>query len=128
MNESTNSLNWFEIPVVDIERAQKFYEAVFEISMFKLPIPEFEMVAFPSEPGNGKASGALMKHEMYQPSSDSGVVIYLNADPDIQRVIDRIAPAGGQILIPKTQITEEIGYMAFFLDTEGNRLALHARA
>jgi len=128
MNETTNSLNWFEIPVVDMGRAQKFYETVFEINMFPLPITGFEMVAFPSEPGNGKVSGALMKHEMYQPAATSGVVIYLNADPDIQRVIDRIEPSGGQILIPKTQITEEIGYMAFFIDTEGNRVALHARA
>ena len=63
---------------------------------------------------------------MYTPS-EHGVAIYLNANPNIQAVIDRIEPAGGKIIIPRTQISPEIGYMAFFLDTEGSRLALHAQ-
>ena len=63
---------------------------------------------------------------MYTPS-EHGVAIYLNANPDIQTVINRIEPAGGKVVIPKTQISPEVGYMAFFLDTEGNRLALHAQ-
>jgi uncharacterized protein len=119
-------LNWFEIPVTDIERAKKFYETIFEIEMQYLPIPEIKMVTFPWEMNSGKANGALAQHAMYKPSED-GVVIYLNANPEIQTVIDRIEPAGGKIMIPKTQISPEIGYMAFFIDSEGNRMALHAR-
>lgn len=126
MDKSTNAINWFEIPAIDIDRAQKFYEALFEIEMEKVPVPGLKMVAFPADPGNGKVSGSLMQHEQYKPSVD-GVAIYLNANPDIQTVIDRIEPAGGKIVIPKTQISPEIGYMAFFIDTEGNRLALHAQ-
>ena len=125
MNGSENTVNWFEIPVSDMDRAQKFYETIFGIEMQKMPMPEFEMVAFPMEMGNGTVHGALCKHEMYTPSAD-GVTLYLNANPSIQDVIDRIEPAGGKIVIPKTQITEEIGYMALFMDSEGNRLALHA--
>ena len=127
MDKSTNSLNWFEIPVTDMDRARRFYEAVFDIEMHDMNLPGFRMVTFPWENGTGKANGALVKHEMYRPSAD-GVVIYLNANPDIQAVIGRIESAGGSILIPKTQISPEIGYMAFFTDTEGNRLALHAEA
>lgn len=125
MNGSENTVNWFEIPVSDMDRAQKFYETIFGIEMQKMPMPEFEMVAFPMEMGNGKVHGALCKHEMYTPSQD-GVTLYLNANPSIQDVIDRIEAAGGKIVIPKTQISEEIGYMAFFVDSEGNRMALHA--
>ncbi len=126
MNKDENSVNWFEIPATDIERAKKFYETIFDIEMQYMPIEGLKMVTFPWEMGSGKANGALAEHEMYKPSTD-GVVIYLNANPDIQTVIDRIEPAGGQITIPKTQISPEIGYMAFFVDSEGNRLALHAQ-
>jgi len=55
-----------------------------------------------------------------------GAVVYLNANPAIQSVVDKIEKAGGKILMPKTLINEQIGYMAFFTDTEGNRMALHA--
>jgi len=126
MDKNSHSVNWFEIPASDMDRARTFYEKIFDIEMQPLPVPEFEMVAFPMEMGNGKVHGALIKHEMYTPSAN-GVTIYLNADPDIQTVVDRIEQAGGNIVIPRTQISEEMGYMAFFMDSEGNRMALHAQ-
>ncbi len=127
MDTNSNSINWFEIPATDIERARKFYETIFDMEMQELPMPEFRMVSFPMEMGSGHVHGALCQHEMYTPSKD-GVTLYLNANPSIDAVIDRIEGAGGQIVIPKTQISEEIGYMAFFIDSEGNRMALHAQA
>ncbi len=127
MNSDENSLNWFEIPTIDIDRARKFYETTFAIEMTVLPIPNLKMVVFPSMNGSGKANGALVEHEMYAPSDKAGVLIYLNANPEIQRVIDRIEPAGGKMILGKTQISPEIGYMCLFLDSEGNRLALHAQ-
>lgn len=53
-------------------------------------------------------------------------LVYLNANPDVQLVLDRIVAAGGKILVPKTEISPEIGYMGVFMDSEGNRVALHA--
>ena len=116
MDKNSNSLNWFEIPATDISRATKFYEAIFD----------HKMTGFPSEMGNGKANGALVQGPMHKPSMD-GAVVYLNADPSIDKVIGKIESAGGKMLMPKTQISPEIGYMAFFVDTEGNRMALHAQ-
>ena len=84
------------------------------------------MAGFPADMGNGKASGALVQSNMHKPSMD-GCVIYLNANPEIQTVINRIEKAGGKVLMPKTQITPEIGFMAFFTDTEGNKMGLHAQ-
>jgi len=127
MDSTTNALNWFEIPTVDIERAKKFYEAVFAVTMFDMPLGDLKMSMFPGNPGSGKVGGALVQHEMYTPM-ENGVLLYLNANPDIQTVVDRIEPAGGKLLIPKTQISPDIGYMAVFLDSEGNRIALHAQA
>jgi hypothetical protein len=121
MNESTNAVKWFEIPAADIVRARRFYEAVFAIEM--QPTPVANMFTFPQKPGGDICGGAIMQHEMYVPS-ENGVTIYLNADPDMQAIVDRIEPAGGKIVIPMTRISPEIGFMCFFKDTEGNRLAL----
>ena len=127
MDKNSNSLNWFEIPVLDIARAQKFYETVFDIKMEQMQeMGGMKMMGFPADMGNGKASGALAESPMHKPSMD-GCVIYLNANPEIQPVIDLIEKANGKILMPKTQISPEIGYMAFFVDTEGNKVALHAQ-
>jgi len=63
---------------------------------------------------------------MHVPSKE-GSIIYLNANPALDNVLVRIEGAGGEVVVPKTQITEEIGYMAFFIDTEGNKVALHSQ-
>ena len=127
MDKNSNSLNWFEIPAADVARAQKFYETIFEIKMEQMQeMMGMKMVGFPADMGNGKASGALVQSQMHKPSMD-GSIIYLNANPKIQTVIDRIEKAKGKVLMPKTQISPEIGYMAFFVDTEGNKVALHAQ-
>jgi len=127
MESNANALNWFEIPVEDIERAQEFYEGIFDFEM--APLQEMEgmkMVGFPIDMESGKVSGALAESENHFPSEE-GSVIYLNANPDIQLILDRIEDLGGEILMPKTQISPEIGYMAFFIDSEGNRVGLHAQ-
>jgi predicted enzyme related to lactoylglutathione lyase len=85
-----------------------------------------KMAFFPNEMGNGKASGGLVQSPQHKPSVD-GAVVYLNANPSIQTVIDRIEKSGGKVVMPKTHISSEIGYMAFFTDTEGNKIGLHAQ-
>lgn len=127
MDKNSNSLNWFEIPATDITRAKKFYENIFNMQMDDMgEMMGMKMVGFPSDAGNGKASGALVQSQMHVPST-TGAVIYLNANPNIQEVIDRIESAGGKVSMPKTEISPEIGYMAFFLDSEGNNMGLHAQ-
>ena len=126
MDKTTNSLNWFEIPVLDIARAKKFYETIFNFTMMDMPeMMGMKMAAFPAEMGSGKANGALAQSPMHKASMD-GVIIYLNANGMMDNVIGRIEAAGGKIIMPKTVISKEIGSMAFFADTEGNKMGLHA--
>ncbi len=127
MNATEHALNWFEIPVADLERAKKFYEAIFDMEMGTMEMPDQKMYTFPYEPGSSTVSGALVE-DANAISKMDGVTLYLNANPNIDKVIDRIEGAGGKILIAKTQISPEIGYMCFFNDSEGNRMALHANA
>ena len=90
MDKNSNSLNWFEIPALDITRATKFYETIFGITMEKMQeMMGMKMSGFPADMGNGKASGALVQSQQHKPSMD-GCVIYLNANPTIQTIIDRI--------------------------------------
>lgn len=126
MDANANSLNWFEIPVTDFARAKKFYETVFSMTMHEMNFGGFLMGMFPSVPGNGKASGAIVHGEYYTPSM-TGTLVYLNGNPDLQVALDKVEAAGGKIMRPKTQIGE-FGYMAVMVDTEGNAVALHSNA
>jgi hypothetical protein len=126
MDKHSNSLNWFEICAADITRAKSFYESIFGISMEEVEMNGMQMAFFPWENGSGKANGALCKSEFHMPSMH-GTVVYLNANPDMAPVIERIEKAGGKVLMPKTHISDDIGFMAYFVDSEGNRMALHSQ-
>lgn len=121
-----NAVNWIEIPVVNFERAKKFYSAIFD---FEMP----EMVMGPNKMGfllfeqQGGVGAAIVQGEWYVPS-DKGTLVYLNGGKDLSTVLNRVEKAGGKILLVKTQITPELGYFAYFMDCEGNRVALHSMA
>ena len=122
-----NAISWFEIPATDLNRAQKFYETIFNIQMIPFDTPNFQMRMFPVEDMMNGIGGAISKAEgFYKPSATDGPLVYLNANPDVQDVLDKIEAAGGKIVVPRTQISPEFGYMAVFVDTEGNRVALHS--
>jgi uncharacterized protein len=122
-----NAISWFEIPTTDLQRAQTFYETIFEIQMIPMDTPNLKMRMFPvQDPMNGVGGALCYADGFYKPSSTDGTLIYLNANPDVQIVLDRIDKAGGKIMVPKTQISPEHGYMAVFIDSEGNRVALHS--
>jgi predicted enzyme related to lactoylglutathione lyase len=121
--QEQHMVNWFEIPVSDFDRARSFYETIFDITMTISEIQGYKMAFFPSF--QGKISGAICFGEGYIPSG-AGSLLYLNANPDVNLVLDRATAAGGRIIVPKTLISADMGYYAFIVDTEGNRIALHS--
>lgn len=125
MTANENALNWFEISVSDIARAKKFYETIFDIQMHQEEMMGMQMAYFPNADMNGKVAGALVQSEQHTPSMD-GAKIYLNGNPDLANALAKIEGAGGKVIMPKTHIAENVGYMAFFIDTEGNAVALHS--
>jgi predicted enzyme related to lactoylglutathione lyase len=125
MTDKENSLNWFEISVADISRAKKFYETIFGIEMREQEMMGMKMAFFPAGDMNGKVSGSLVQSPSHKPSAD-GAKIYLNGNPDLENALSKIEAAGGKVVMPKTKISDDIGYMAFFVDTEGNAVALHS--
>jgi len=124
-----NAISWFEIPATDIDRAQKFYEAILGVSLVPNDLPHLQMRMFPIGDTQTGVGGALCKSpEFYKPSATDGPLIYFNANPDVQRILDKVEAAGGKIIVPKTEISPEHGHMAVFIDSEGNRIALHSIA
>ena len=122
-----NALNWFEIPVNDFDRARKFYETIFDYQMPENIMGNVQMGFFLYDFQNGKVGGAICKSETHKPSQE-GSLIYLNCQPDLQIMLDRVKDAGGSILSEKKLISadQNIGYWASIIDTEGNKVALHS--
>lgn len=130
IDEQTNVLTWFEIPVIDTERAKKFYETILDIEMTTRLFPETneELTFFPYDPKiiqatSGRITGVLTKSDTNHPS-DKGSLVYINAYPEIQIVLDKVEQNGGKIIVSKTQIPA--GFIAIIIDSEGNKTGLHA--
>lgn len=122
-----NAVNWFEIPVTDLDRAQRFYEAVFDISLHREQAGPATMLAvFPYEkPGVG---GCLFATANGTQPSQHGAVLYLNAEPSLDAALARAEAAGGRVIQPRTELPEGMGCFAHIADSEGNRVGLHALA
>lgn len=113
----------FEIPATNISRAVEFYQSILGVSIETIEMQGTQMGLFPSD--GQSASGVITQGEGYTPSAD-GVIIYLNGGNDLQPMLDKVVPSGGEVIVPKTRIDEENGYFALFLDSEGNRIGLHS--
>ncbi|HEX7846887.1 MAG TPA: VOC family protein [Chitinophagaceae bacterium] len=121
-----NAISWFEIGTSDLERATKFYEAIFNVKLAPLDMPNIKMRMFPIDDMMGVGGALVDSGGFHKPSSTDGPLIYLNGNPDVQIILDRVEAAGGKIMVPKTEISPEYGYMAVIFDTEGNRIGLHS--
>ena len=123
-----SAVNWFQIPATDIARAKTFYETICGLPFEKLESgPDMEMWAFPSDWRKDEVGGAIVCGEGAVPSA-TGTMVFLNGDPDLQVVLDRVEGAGGKILMPKTAIgMDDAGSFAIIADTEGNTVGLHSR-
>jgi uncharacterized protein len=121
-----NAISWFEIPATDLVRATKFYEKIFDVSLIPLDMENIKMRMFPVDDMMGVGGAVVDSGGFHKPSATDGPLIYLNGNPDVQLVLDKVEAAGGKITVPKTLISPEYGYMAVILDTEGNRIGLHS--
>lgn len=120
---SNNWIDWFEVPVTNFDRAKEFYETIFDLEIETRDFDSFKMGIF-SDPER-QAAGAICQGEWYVPG-DQGPLVYLNANPDLDNVLEKVEDAGGEIISEKKQISEQMGYMALFYDSEGNRIALRS--
>ncbi len=122
-NSMNNLISIVEIPVTDFSRAVKFYQAISGLAIEEMEMDGNQMGVLPNE--EGTVNVVLVKGKDYNPTAD-GAVIYLNAGNDLQAMLNKVEQNGGQVILPKTEISPEMGYFALFIDTEGNKLGLHS--
>ena len=118
-------LNWVEIPVVDMKRAKKFYGELLAVGLNEMPMggTEYALIQLKDKFN----TGCLVKGDGYVPSMQ-GIVVYLNGGNDLSSVLARVEKAGGKVLLGKTLLSKEAGNIAYFVDTEGNKMGLHSMA
>jgi predicted enzyme related to lactoylglutathione lyase len=123
---AAHAIHWFEIPVRDLDRAQRFYETLFHRPLRREAMgPETTLAVFEYQPGDS-VGGCLFAGSNAPSPSTQGTVVYLNADPSLNAVLARLPEAGGRLLVPRTELPEGMGAFAQIEDSEGNRVGLHA--
>ena len=120
---ANNPVGWFEIYVQDMERAKKFYEAVFQTRLSELKSPGIEMWSFPGSREVTGTSGSLVKAPGF-PSGGNSTVVYFNCS-DCAEEAHRVGQAGGRLQQEKMSIGQ-YGFIAMAYDTEGNLFGLHS--
>lgn len=123
-----NVVGWFEIPTGDMERAIQFYKDVFGFEFHRIKMPQLDMAMFPSV-AEGTGSGGALVHnaEFYQPINNGVLIYFTSPTGNVANELEKVEAAGGKIFVPRTQISEEYGYMGIIIDSEGNRIGIHSR-
>jgi predicted enzyme related to lactoylglutathione lyase len=125
MDTLRNAIDWFEIPVQEMDRAQSFYEALLGAPLRRETISGQTLAVFGhAEAGVG---GCLMAGAGAPQPSAAGTLVYLNAGRSLDAVLMRVEKAGGRITTPKVRLPGDMGCFAHVADTEGNRVGLHAQ-
>jgi predicted enzyme related to lactoylglutathione lyase len=117
-----NTAVWFDIPVLDLDRAIRFYSGILDAEVKKQEFPGMAIGILPH--GEHEVSGCLFKAEGEKPS-DHGLLLYLNCQGRLDQAVAAVDSRGGKVLKPKHAIGP-YGFRAIVLDSEGNRLALHS--
>jgi uncharacterized protein len=123
MSSSAHALNWFEIPVTNFGRAKVFYETILGCTIEPMVMGPTTMGFLSSDPNS--VGGALVHSEDATPSKQ-GTIVYLNGGDDLAPMLARVKGAGGSVVVPKTEIGNNFGCFAHFIDTEGNKVGLHS--
>lgn len=122
---TNDAINWFEIPVAELPRAQRFYETVLAVRLKAEQMGPMSMAIFPYQPPG--VGGCLLLGPGATPGA-GGTIVYLNTGKELDAALARVAGAGGQIVVPKTTLPGDMGAFAQIVDSEGNRVGLHGYA
>ena len=118
-----NPVRWFEIYVQDMNRARRFYESVFNVTLERLNSPDVEMWSFPMQMDQMGTAGSLVRIEGVPSGGNSTIVYFACADCGVEESL--VEKHGGKIRRAKMSIGE-YGYVSLVYDTEGNMIGLHS--
>lgn len=118
-----NLISIVEIPTTNLSRAINFYQELLGVAIEKATMGETEMGVLPAD--GESVNVVLIKGSDYKPAAE-GALIYLNAGYNLTPMLNKVEGNGGQVVLPKTEISPEMGYFAIFVDCEGNKMGLHS--
>ncbi|MFC6725400.1 VOC family protein [Halobium palmae] len=137
----THAISWFEIPTTEFDRAVDFYATVLDSEISEYSPEDGDdydhetygrAATFPVE--EGEVGGMLVEIDEftsdsgetihYAPASESGIVVYLSVDGDLDDALARVESAGGEVVVPTQSLEEMEGHWAMIVDSEGNRVGL----
>jgi len=123
-NNNPNIAVWFEIPATKFDRAVNFYRDILDVDIVEDEMDGLKLGMFPHD-DKTSVSGAIIYGMDFKPSKE-GSIVYLNGGDNLATALSKVEGAGGKVIIPKTHLGDEIGYIAHFIDTEGNRVGIHS--
>ena len=123
-NNTSNTAVWFEIPATKFKRAVKFYHDILDVDIVEEEMDGLNLGLFPHD-NKTSVYGAIIYGMDFKPSKD-GSIVYFNGGDNLATALSKVEAAGGKVIIPKTHLGDEIGYIAHFIDTEGNRVGIHS--
>lgn len=118
-----NLISIVEIPAADFSRAVSFYKKILGVNIEEIDMGGTRMGVFP---GDRTTVSVALIHSAESKPSTHGTTVYFNTEADLQVTLEKIEPNGGTVIVPKTEISPEMGFFALFTDTEGNKLGLHS--
>lgn len=118
-----NSINWFELPALNFDRAVKFYGTILGGTLQVMDLENGGKMGILPNPDGVQGVGGHIGYGLGGVPSDKGALVYLNGGEDLNVILNKVEDAGGKVLVPKSPSPG--GYMGIFMDTEGNRVALH---
>ena len=124
MTSARHAIDWFEIPVSDMDRAAAFYEALLATTIRRERIEPHALGVIKYDAS--AVGGCLIQGDDVPAPSTAGTLVYLNAGPSLDTVLARVEAAGGRITTPKVTLPGDMGCFAHITDSEGNRVGLHA--
>ena len=125
MTTTHHAVDWFEIPVQDVGRAQAFYERILGSAMRRETMAGQTMALFDRD-ALGVGGCLLAGPDVPGPSAE-GSIVYLHAGRALDPVLARVAEAGGRVVVGKVRLPGDMGCYAHVIDSEGNRVGLHAQ-
>lgn len=125
-----NAISWFEIPSLNLEKAQQFYESMLQVKMQPMTMGPSECAVFPYDEAADGVGGAIIcgpTAPVTATGAGSGVLIYLySSSHSIDVLLQRAVTGGGRIAMPRTALPPGMGFMASIFDLDGNKVGLHA--
>ena len=121
-----NPIGWVEIPVTDLDRAEKFYTDFFGLELSRQEERMgVTMSWFPMDMDSYGSAATLIKGDAHKPSSDGALVYFTAPGGTVDAALEKASEQGVEVVTPKVD-TGKHGFYAVIKDSEGNRIAIHS--